>query len=211
MTLQSIYIDCVDMATIRAKGFSFLCLAMFREGAARDPHDDMRMRAIAADFAAAENMLACDLVDRFAALNAPAPPDLDQMRAQATAAVREMRTLIDRILPTKAATAMALLRQAYDTQAGSVFPTLSAFLGKLVSEVEARQAADQSARAGVIDTAMTEIGEINQVINLISINAAIEAARAGSAGKGFAVIASEVQSLSDRSAAVLDRIGADNA
>ncbi len=42
--------------------------------------------------------------------------------------------------------------------------------------------------------------------NLLSINASIEAARAGSAGGGFRIIASEVQALARRSKAIADEI-----
>ncbi|MEM1226936.1 MAG: methyl-accepting chemotaxis protein [Planctomycetota bacterium] len=79
---------------------------------------------------------------------------------------------------------------------------------------EASQAAKVSnEKVGSMGSAADEIGRVIQVIqdiaeqtNLLALNATIEAARAGEAGKGFAVVASEVKDLAKQTASATDEI-----
>ncbi|WP_404417823.1 methyl-accepting chemotaxis protein [Marinospirillum sp.] len=76
------------------------------------------------------------------------------------------------------------------------------------STLSIRKVVDTTAqRVQSLDSRMVEIGDIVEMIteitnqtNLLALNAAIEAARAGEAGRGFAVVADEVRSLATRTA-----------
>jgi methyl-accepting chemotaxis protein len=84
--------------------------------------------------------------------------------------------------------------------------TISANHGEKLANQTVSSMEDINSQVTAITEAITIIDQIAFQTNILSLNAAVEAATAGEAGKGFAVVAAEVRNLASRSAEAANEI-----
>jgi len=121
---------------------------------------------------------------------------LNQNSNESAAALEETAAALEEITSTITNNANSVSQMA--TYSNEV--SISAKRGQELAQNTTEAMDDITTQVHLINDAISVIDQIAFQTNILSLNAAVEAATAGEAGKGFAVVAGEVRNLATRSA-----------